>query len=210
MHRRQLGVAQLGIISLCILLVSSSLTFIVLYLNTPRSASLDGADTKVAFVPPITHDAPSKVVVSAPVSVRIDSIDLVADVNPVGLTNVGDMDIDDDPQQAAWYKLGPKPGEEGSAVIAGHYGWRDGVGSLFNNLNKLVKGDVISTVDENGQVKEFIVTRSALYAPNQDATDVFKSDDGKAHLNLVTCQGLWSDADRTYTERLVIFTDLVK
>jgi len=119
------------------------------------------------------------------------------------------MDIDENPKQAAWYQLGAKPGEEGSAVIAGHYGWKKSVPSVFNDLHTLVAGDEISTVGEDGKVMTFVVSRLATYAPDQDATDVFRSDDGKAHLNLVTCQGSWNNSQSTYSERLVVFTNLV-
>ena len=130
-------------------------------------------------------------------------------VQPVGLTVDGNMDIDENPTQAAWYKLGPKPGQEGSAVIAGHYGWKKNVPSVFNDLHTLVAGDQILTLGEDGKVMTFVVTRLATYAPDQDATNVFRSDDGKSHLNLVTCQGSWNNSVRTYSERLVVFTDYV-
>jgi len=73
----------------------------------------------------------------------------------------------------------------------------------------LVAGDRILTVGEDGKVMTFVVTSLATYAPDQDATNVFRSDDGKAHLNLVTCQGSWNNSVRTYSERLVVFTDLL-
>ena len=147
---------------------------------------------------------------SVPVQMSIAAIDVAAIINPVGLTSEGDMAIDENPEQIAWYKFGPKPGELGSAVVAGHYGWKNGVPSIFNDLNTLVKGDEISILGENGQLMTFVVTRTAIYMPDQDATDVFKSDDGKAHLNLITCQGSWNKSLDTYSERLVVFTDFVK
>jgi len=45
---------------------------------------------------------------------------------PKGLNNIG------------WFNLGPRPGENGNAVIDGHYGvWKNGKGAVFNNLHKL-------------------------------------------------------------------------
>ena len=42
------------------------------------------------------------------------------------------------PENAAWYELGPRPGEEGSAVIDGHYGtWKNGKTSAFDRLREL-------------------------------------------------------------------------
>jgi len=160
-------------------------------------------------VPRVVHENIPAVVFSVPTQLRIDGINVAATVQPVGLTPNGDMAIDENPEQVAWYKLGPKPGEEGSAVIAGHYGWKNGVPSIFNDLHTLVKGDKITTIGEDERAVTFVVTRSEVYAPNQDATDVFKSDDGKAHLNLITCQGAWNSRQSTYTQRLIVFADLV-
>ena len=196
-------------ITIVVPVVSLCLTFILLYLFVPSERSTSISPPKeVASVQATT--VVNELAGAPPVQLKIDSIGVDAIVNPVGLTSTGDMDIEQDPDELAWYKFGPTPGEEGSAVVAGHYGWKDGVPSVFNNLNKLVKGDEILAYGSDGQMKAFVVTRIELYAPNQDATDVFKSDDGKAHLNLITCQGSWDRAAQTYSERLVVFTEYVK
>ncbi|HEY8992941.1 MAG TPA: class F sortase [Candidatus Microsaccharimonas sp.] len=207
MHRRHKSHIQKVFIGVAVSLISLCATFIILYLvgaQHPRQQPV------LVVVPHVTHDASAVAVIAPPVQLTIDGIHVSAPVNAVGLAKNGDMDIDSNATQVAWYKLGPKPGEEGSAVIAGHYGWLDGVPSVFNDLNKLSKGDRISTTGDDGAIKTFAVTRTAIYSPDRDATDVFRSDDGKAHLNLITCQGTWVNSAHTYTERLVVFTDLVK
>ena len=206
-HRQERSNSKLFVI-VTIPLISLCATFILLYFFAPSHRELPV--TPPEQVPRIVHDATSIAIISRPVQLKIDIINIVTTIQAVGLTPNGDMDIDENPEEVAWYKLGPKPGEEGSAVIAGHYGWKNGVASVFNDLNKLVKGDEILVVGEDGQARKFIVSRTATYAPDQDATDVFRSDDGKAHLNLVTCQGSWNNTLSTYSERLVVFTDLVK
>jgi LPXTG-site transpeptidase (sortase) family protein len=118
------------------------------------------------------------------------------------------MDIDEDIAKTAWYKLGPKPGEKGSAVIAGHYGRKDGQESVFSNLHSLQRGDTVSVYDDKGVGLDFIVKEIRKYNFDADATEVFRSSDGKAHLNLITCDGPWNNALRTYSDRLVVFTDL--
>jgi hypothetical protein len=45
------------------------------------------------------------------------------------------------------------------------------------------------------------------YDPNANASDVFISGDGKAHLNLITCVGFWNKVSKSYPKRLVIFAD---
>jgi len=54
----------------------------------------------------------------------------------------------------------------------------------------------------------FVVKEIRRYDPLQDATDVFTSKTG-AHLNLITCDGVWDASKKSYTKRLIVFTDLV-
>ena len=118
------------------------------------------------------------------------------------------MDVPKERANVAWFNLGPRPGENGSAVIAGHYGrWKNGKGSVFDNLHKLRKGDKIYVEDENGVIITFVVRESRRYDPNASVGDVFGSNDGKAHLNLITCEGVWDKVSKTYSKRLVVFTD---
>jgi sortase A len=143
-----------------------------------------------------------------PVRIKIPRIDVDAAIDYVGLTPEGKMDITDDPEDGAWYEPGPRPGEVGSAVIAGHYGtWADGQGSVFDLLHTLKKGDKVYVEDKAGNEVTFVVRESRRFEPDADATDVFTSDDGEAHLNLVTCEGEWNTEEERYSKRLVVFTD---
>ncbi len=155
--------------------------------------------------------APKKAVrTGEPTKLTIASIDVDAAVEPVGLATDGtmSMDIKKPQEDVAWYRLGPRPGEVGSAVIAGHYGtWKDGNGSVFDGLHTLSSGDKIVVTDDRGVDITFVVRESRRFDPGADATDVFGSDDRKAHLNLITCEGAWNDASQSFSKRLVIFTD---
>ena len=114
----------------------------------------------------------------------------------------------DEGRDVGWFKLGPYPGNSGSAVIDGHFGrWADGKGSVFDNLSKLRRGDRLYFADATGHATTFIVRASRTYDPQADATAVFRSTDGLAHLNLITCDGVWDKATQSYSRRLVVFTD---
>ena len=143
-----------------------------------------------------------------PIYLKIPKINVNAVIKQVGLTPNGAMDVPKGPDSVAWLKLGPHPGDNGSAVIAGHYGrWKDGRGSVFDNLNKLKKGDVLSVKDENDMITSFVVREIRKYDPKAYATEVFSSNDGKSHLNLITCGGVWNIFSKSYSQRLVVFTD---
>lgn len=155
--------------------------------------------------------AASQTTDSEGVSVRlvIPKIHVDAAVENLGLTPDGAMDVPKGPADAAWYDLGTRPGEIGSAVIAGHSGWKDGIPAVFDNLYTLQKGDRILVVNESGMTTTFVVRESHIYDPKADATIVFNSSDGKAHLNLITCIGAWNKASKSTSERLVVFADKI-
>ena len=160
------------------------------------------------FTPPIANAKQHKTIINLPVRLKIPVINVDAAIDYTGLTADGAMDIKKDPNKTAWYNLGPRPGENGSAVIAGHYGWANGQGSVFNELHTLKKDDKIYTIDTLGIATNFIVRDIQRYDPNADASSIFTSKDGKSHLNLITCDGVWDNSADTYSDRLVIFADL--
>lgn len=142
-----------------------------------------------------------------PMCIKIPKINIDAVVLSVGITSNGDMAVPKSPAEVAWFDLGTIPGEDGSAVIAGHSGWKDDIPAVFDNLYKLNKGDKIYIKNDKGITITFLVREVKKYNPNEDTEDVFNSIDGKAHLNLITCAGLWDNVSKSSSERLVIFTD---
>lgn len=144
---------------------------------------------------------------SLPIRLKIPKINVDAAIEDVGVAPDGTMGVPKGPADAAWYKLGPHPGELGSAVIAGHSGWKNNIRAVFDNLNKLQKGDKIYVIDEKGEVVIFVVREIRKYDLNANAEDVFNSNDGKSHLNLITCEGIWNEKEKGRPSRLIIFTD---
>ncbi|HUX35926.1 MAG TPA: sortase [Candidatus Paceibacterota bacterium] len=145
---------------------------------------------------------------SLPIRLKIPKINVDAPIISVGITSDGTMGVPKGPAEVAWFDLGPRPGEVGSAVIAGHFGpWKSGGGSVFDDLNKLSKGDKLYVDDGNGTTFIFVVREIRILGKNDDGSVVFNSSDGKAHLNLVTCEGTWDKVLKTYSNRLVVFAD---
>lgn len=148
--------------------------------------------------------------VGIPVRVQIPVIVLDTVVEKVGLLPDGSMGVPKRPRNTGWYMLGPKPGEEGSAVIAGHVNWYYGAKGAFERLATVKPGSIITVQDAKGVAISFVVRETRKYGAQADATDVFTSHDGKAHLNLITCVGVWNKRAKQYTERLVVFADKVE
>lgn len=156
---------------------------------------------------PNTSQNQEQLSLGLPVSIEIPKINIRAAVEYVGVTSGGAMDVPKGPSDVAWFNLGPRPGENGSAVIAGHEGWKDGISAVFDDLYKLQKGDKIYIEDKQGTTATFVVREIKIYNEKEDAFNVFNSSDGKAHLNLITCEGTWNKISKSYSDRLVVFTD---
>ncbi|MFA6603952.1 MAG: class F sortase [Patescibacteria group bacterium] len=145
--------------------------------------------------------------IGAPVRIKIPRIGVNAVIESVGLAADGSMGIPRKPRNVAWYQPGPHPGEAGSAVISGHVDWYGGITGAFAGLRRLKPGDKIAVQDDTGSIIYFVVRESRMYDASADATEVFVSIDGKAHLNLITCAGKWDRRAKQYTQRLVVFAD---
>lgn len=143
-----------------------------------------------------------------PIRLRIPKIGVDAKIDSVGITSDGAVGASKGPANVTWFDLGPRPGDNGSAVITGHYGrWKNGEGSAFDDLSELSPGDEMYVEDEKGTIISFVVRELRTYDQNENVPEVFSSDDGKAHLNLITCKGVWIEAQRTYSDRLIVFAD---
>lgn len=142
----------------------------------------------------------------SPVRLRIPSIHVDTAVEYVGLTSEGAMGVPNNTINVGWYGLGPRPGDKGSAVIAGHLNGKKGEAGVFTHLNQLKEGDTLYVEDSDGISTAFVVRESRSYEPGY-ASDVFRQSDD-AHLNLITCSGEWDRAKGSYSKRLVVFADI--
>jgi sortase (surface protein transpeptidase) len=171
-----------------------------------RDALAHPSEEKVAEQPQEQENNPPE---GLPVRIKIPRLSVDARIEEVTLTADGAMDIPKRPQDTAWYALGPRPGEVGSATIAGHVDWKSGARGVFADLHTLQAGDSITVENDEGVRTTFVVRTSQEYDPQEDAAKVFFSYDGSAHLNLVTCAGTWDQEMNMYSKRLVVFADKI-
>ncbi len=141
-----------------------------------------------------------------PIRLQIPEIHIDANIESVGLTALGAMEVPKTPG-VGWFDVGVQPGEMGNAVIAGHTGWKDNIPAVFDKLGTLKKGDKIFVLNSNGEVVTFVVREIKSYDAGADSSEVFGSMDGKSHLNLITCSGVWNKISKSSSKRLVVFTD---
>ena len=144
-----------------------------------------------------------------PVRLKIPVIGVNTAIEDAYITPDGRMDVPAGSEDVAWFALGPHPGQKGSAVVGGHYGIDNGVPKVFYNLSKLKVGDKAYIVDDYNDTLAFVVRSIRLFDRNADASSVFLSNDGLAHLNIITCEGAWNKVNDSYPDRRVVFTDSI-
>ena len=143
----------------------------------------------------------------APVRLKIPSIKVDAAVEHVGLTEDAAMDTPKDYANVAWYNLGPKPGEPGNAAISGHVDSKRGP-AVFWDLRRLKPGDEVYVVGDDGVERRFVVTVLEFYKrPETPLRRIFGPALG-AHLNLITCAGVFDRGRQEYDSLLVVYADL--
>jgi sortase A len=172
----------------------------VVYIKTTKN-------TVATALVSVTNTIPASSHPELPFRLKIPKIAIDAHLESVGLKSKNEMDVPKDIKNAAWFNLGPQPGEKGSAVIDGHFGWKDGISAVFDNLSKLQKGDKIYVENEKGIVVSFVVRETKTFGENEDASAIFRSNDSGSHLNLITCGGAWNKTGKSYSNRLVVFAD---
>jgi LPXTG-site transpeptidase (sortase) family protein len=119
------------------------------------------------------------------------------------------MDVPKDIHQVGWYKFGAYPGDEGTAVLAGHVDGKNREPGVFSKLSLLKVGDIVLVHTQAGSSLSFRVRSKRTYAYDERPKEVFSSESG-SHLNLITCTGPWDKGIGKFSKRLVVFTELVR
>ena len=145
---------------------------------------------------------------SLPVELTVPAISLAVSLSTLGLNADGTVQVPTDVQQPGWFRLGPTPGEIGSAVILGHVDSYAGPGVFFR-LPLLVAGDVVDVGLADGITAEFKVTSVVSYLKTNFPDQMVYTSDGHSALQLVTCGGVFDSATGHYLSNVVAYTSLV-
>ena len=145
-----------------------------------------------------------------PVQVQIPVLGVDAAVEAIGKQANGAMATPTEPDNVAWYSYGAIPGENGSVVMAGHLDKADASRAVFWDLGKLVKGDEIIITAVSGTRYRYVVTGSQSYPYNKAPLKAIFGFDLASRLNLITCRGSWDRNRQTYSQRVVVTSELVE
>jgi hypothetical protein len=172
-----------------------------------------GTPHDVASGGPVTARGPdrppvaSPEVTSPPVRLSIPAIDVSARVTRLGLNRDRTVEVPSDPLTVGWFRLGPPPGDRGSAVILGHVDSLQGP-AVFYRLRYLAPGDRVTVRSADGSIARFRVTAVRTY-PNDafPARQVYGPHGRDRGLQLVTCGGAY-DRATGYQSNVVVYTTL--
>jgi hypothetical protein len=142
-------------------------------------------------------------VASRPVRVAVSAVGIDAAVRSVGVAADGQMQLPPNPEVLGWYRFGPSPGADGSAVLAGHLDSRRyGLGPLVR-LRNVEPGDLVEVTSADGSSRTYRVDGIARFEQEALPADVFART-GAPRLRLITCGGEYDVDAGGYQQNLVV------
>jgi sortase (surface protein transpeptidase) len=156
-----------------------------------------------------TRDAAPTVVPQRPAPVRlaVPALGVDAPVEPVGVRDDGQMALPDDVDRLGWYRFGPVPGAEGSAVLAGHVDDADqGLGALAP-LRDAEPGAEVVVTDAAGTATRWRVVSREVLEKQALPVDRLFARTGEPRLVLVTCGGPFLPGVGGYRDNVVVVAE---
>ena len=143
----------------------------------------------------------------APVRIVVPDLAVDAAIDPVGVEPDGSMTIPADVDRVGWYRFGPVPGADGSAVIAGHVDDAEqGLGALAP-LRTAEVGDEVVVTDAAGTTTRWRVVGRELISKQVLPLDELFRRDGPPRLTLITCGGPFLPEYRSYRDNVVVVAE---
>lgn len=147
---------------------------------------------------------------SVPRSVVVDGIDACSTLVAVGVDAQRRIEVPpvSTPEQAAWYRHGPTPGQRGPAVLVGHVNG-DGREGVFADLGDVEQGDRIAVRRADDRTAVFVVTGRAQVPKDAFPTASVYGRTAQPELRLITCGGALDRTRHEYADNVVVFAEYV-
>lgn len=136
----------------------------------------------------------------------IPSINVNAEIRPVGLTSSGALGVPYNVYYTDWFDQSSLPGQQGAMLIDGHVSSWTAHG-VFYNLPKLKPGDLIKVQRGDNKIFTYKVVKSQVYPSGKVNMSAAMTPviPGKPGLNLITCTGDVIPGTSSFNERIVVF-----
>jgi sortase (surface protein transpeptidase) len=134
--------------------------------------------------------------------IRVTQLGLTKDRSIASPANIFD---------AGWYKESAKPGQDGAMFVYGHVSNWEANGA-FHDLKKLKPGDTVTITRGDDHDFTYKVIRSETYPASTVPMDkvLTPAIAGQQGLNVMTCAGQVIKGTNDFSERLVVYTTLIK
>ena len=174
---------------------------------SPRPVAHPGPQPAGAVVAPPRPIGPASV--ARPVSLSIPVIGVHTRLIRLGLTAQGTLQVPASTSVAGWYTGGPRPGQVGSAVIAGHIDSYLGPGVFFR-LRLLRPGDRVYVRQAGGMLAVFRVYAERSYPKDRFPTQKVYGPAPDPELRLITCGGTFDAATGSYLNNVVVYAAQIR
>ncbi|HYA52388.1 MAG TPA: class F sortase [Streptosporangiaceae bacterium] len=174
---------------------------------SPRPVAHPGPPPAGAVAAPPRPTGPAGV--ARPVSLSIPVIGVHTRLIGLGLTAQGTLQVPASTSVAGWYTGGPRPGQVGSAVIAGHIDSYLGPGVFFR-LRLLRPGDRVYVRQAGGALAVFRVYAEHSYPKDRFPTQRVYGPTPDPELRLITCGGTFSPATGSYLNNVVVYAAQIR
>lgn len=144
---------------------------------------------------------------SAPQTLHFPDLGLSVPVGSLGLDADGSVQVPSNTVEAGWFRLGPTPGQIGSAVNLSHVDSAQGP-DVFFGLRTLAPGDQVNVDLADGMTARFTVDSVAQYTKAQFPAQRVYGSHGSSALQLVTCGGVFDHQSGSYLSNVVVYTSL--
>jgi sortase (surface protein transpeptidase) len=147
-------------------------------------------------------------VVALPIRLRIPALHVNSRMIRLGVQKDGTVQVPARFDVAGWYDGGPRPGQNGPAVILGHVDSKSGPG-IFIDLRHVRIGTRVWVDRADGTSVEFKITKLSRVPKVQFPTDLVYAPSLDPTLRLVTCGGSFDSTRGSYRDNVIAFADLV-
>lgn len=140
---------------------------------------------------------------NVPLSLSIPALGVEAPIVALGVDGEGRMDIPRDVDEVGWYRFGPTPGDDGSAVLSAHVDSRSQGPGVFFRLGTLRPGDVVELESADGP-QTWVVRAVETIDKDELPLDRIFARAGEPVLTLITCGGSFSRSLSSYDANVVV------
>jgi hypothetical protein len=140
--------------------------------------------------------------------IRIPAIGVSASVVALGLNADRTLEVPRWWADAGWYTGGPKPGERGPAVIAGHVDSTSGP-AVFYRLGELRRGALVRIRRSDHSSVRFRVEGVERWPKDRFPTRRVYGRTARSTLRLITCGGAFDKATGHYLDNVIVYATRV-